>query len=111
MKTTCDYVLTSLIPGPWSTVWQRDTQAKCKHTAVQRQPLVSSFVCRPKFQGVGLWLKAFDMNHTVLIPGEKGQCRQQAEQTGDPNQGRTPQSLTAQEGHLSWLHRGKGGHF
>lgn len=111
MKTTCDYMLTSLIRGPWSTEWQRDTQATYKHTAVQQEPLVLSFVYCPKFHGVGLWLKVFDMNHTVLIPGEKGQCGQQSEQTGDPNQGRRPQSLTAQEGHLSWLHRRKGSHF
>lgn len=60
---------------------------------------------------MGLWLKVPDMNHAVLIPGEKGQCGQRADQAGDPNQGRSRQSPTAQECHLSRLQRGKGRHF
>lgn len=59
---------------------------------------MSPSVCWPKSpplwdqatQGVGLWLKVIDMNHTVLIPREKGQCGQQDEQGGDPDQGRRP---------------------
>lgn len=30
---------------------------------------------------MGLWLKVPDMNHAVLIPGEKRQCGQRADQT------------------------------
>lgn len=44
------------------------------------------------------------MNH-VLIPEEKGQHGQQADQAGDSNQGTSPHCLPAQECHLqlSWL--------
>lgn len=49
------------------------------------------------------------MNQAVLIPEEKGQCGQQDDQAGDPNQGRRPHGLTAQECglRLSRLLRGK----
>lgn len=51
------------------------------------------------------------MSHAVLVPREKGQCGQQADRAGDPNQGRSPQSPTAWQCHPSRLQRGKGCHF
>lgn len=54
-----------------------------------------SWAGAPATGGAGLRLKAPDTNYAVLIPRDKGQCGQQADQAGGPNQCRRPQGLTA----------------